>query len=59
MAYKLLDMAEKSWRCLNGAELLPQVRSAVRFIDGVRQEPENHAAKDEQLKTTNGRRPAA
>ena len=30
MAYKLLDMAQKSWRRLNGAELLPQVRLGVR-----------------------------
>ena len=40
MAFKLLDMAEKRWRKLNGAELLPLVRAGVKFVDGVRQERE-------------------
>jgi putative transposase len=49
MAFKLLDMAEKRWRRLNGAELLPLVRAGVPFTDGVRQERENGEAegKDE------------
>ena len=40
MAFKLLDMAQKRWRKLNGAELLPLVRAGVKFVDGVRQERE-------------------
>jgi transposase-like protein len=40
MAFKLLDMAQQRWRKLNGAELLPLIRAAVRFVDGVRQERE-------------------
>jgi putative transposase len=42
-AYKLLDMASKRWRKLNGAALLPLVRAGVAFKDGVvieRQETE-------------------
>ncbi|HWO87588.1 MAG TPA: hypothetical protein VNL98_00400 [Gemmatimonadales bacterium] len=34
MAFKLLAMAEQRWRRLNGAQLLPLVRSGVRFVDG-------------------------
>jgi transposase-like protein len=36
MAFKLLDMAEKRWRRLNAAHLLPLVRARMEFIDGVR-----------------------
>ena len=39
MAYKLLDMAQRRWRRLNAAHLLPLVRAGVIFIDGVQQEP--------------------
>lgn len=35
MAFKLLAMAEERWRKVNGSELLPLVRAAVRFVDGV------------------------
>ena len=35
MAYKLLDMAQRRWRRLNGAHLLPLVRAGVPFVDGV------------------------
>jgi transposase-like protein len=38
MVFKLLLTAEKSWRKLNGHELVPLVRTGVRFIDGVRAE---------------------
>ena len=38
MAYKLLDMAQRRWRRLNAAHLLPLVRAAVVFIDGVQKE---------------------
>ena len=37
MAYKLLDMAQARWRRLNGAHLLPLVRSGITFVDGVQQ----------------------
>lgn len=59
MAYKLLDMDEKSWRRLNGAELLPQVRLGVRFVDGTSQERDQQATQQPQTKTTKGQRPAA
>ena len=38
MAYKLLDMAQHRWRRLNGAHLLPLVRTGVVFVDGVQKE---------------------
>ena len=39
MAYQWLDMAQRRWRRLNAAHLLPLVRAGVVFIDGVQQEP--------------------
>lgn len=42
MAYKLLDMAEKRWRKLDGSELLPLVRAGVKFTDGAMQERGDH-----------------
>ena len=59
MAYKLLDMAEKSWRRLNGAELLPQVRLGARFVDGVAAEREATSNRQTQVKTKKLRRNAA
>ncbi len=38
MAFKLLEMAQKRWRHLNGAELLPLVREGAKFVDGARVE---------------------
>ena len=38
MVFKLLLVAEQSWRKLNGAELVPLVRAGVKFIDGLRVE---------------------
>jgi len=35
MAFKLLDMVQPRWRCLDGAHLLPLVRTGVKFADGV------------------------
>ena len=35
MAYKLLEMAQRRWRQLNSAHLLPLLRAGVPFIDGV------------------------
>ena len=47
MAFKLLETAQRRWRRLNGAHLLPLVRAGVRFVDGLPQargEPEKEAA---------------
>jgi putative transposase len=41
MAYKLLDMAQQRWRCLNAAHLLPLVRAGVVFVDGAQEERES------------------
>lgn len=38
MVFKLLLTAEKSWRKLNGHELVPLVRAGVKFVDGLRAE---------------------
>ena len=35
MAYKLVAMAQRRWRRLSGAYLLPLVRAGVVFVDGV------------------------
>ena len=37
-AFKLLQVAEGHWRCLDAAELVPLVRAGVRFEDGVQSE---------------------
>lgn len=34
MAFKLLDMAQKRWRRLNGHQLLPLVRAGATFVNG-------------------------
>jgi transposase-like protein len=49
MVFKLTESASKTWRALNGSELLPDVISGVRFCDGVKekknaQQPEVAAA---------------
>ena len=41
MVYKLLDMAEKRWRRLDGYQLLPLVRAGATFKDGVLVERED------------------
>jgi hypothetical protein len=38
MAFKLLTMAERRWRRINGAHLIPLVRAGVGFIDGAQAE---------------------
>lgn len=35
MAFKLLDMAQRRWRRLNGPHLLPLVQAGATFIDGL------------------------
>jgi putative transposase len=42
MVFKLLQAAQKKWRLLNGASLLPDVIAGHPFIDGVK--PQEHAA---------------
>jgi transposase-like protein len=42
MAFKLLEMAQKRWRRLNGADLLPLVREGAKFVDGARVERETN-----------------
>ena len=44
MAFKPLDMAQRRWRGLNGAELLPLVRAGVTFVDGTQQERDEEDA---------------
>jgi transposase-like protein len=60
MAFKLLLAAERTWRRLDGHELMPLVRAGVRFRDGVRVEREDAPAstkrpiaKTGKSKTTN------
>ena len=36
MAFRLLLLAQRSWRRLNGHQLLPLVRAGAQFVDGVR-----------------------
>ncbi len=45
MAYRLLLLAEASWRRLNGHQLIPLVRAGVQFVDGVRVERDGFAIK--------------
>ena len=41
MAFKLIQMAQDRWRKLNGAHLLPLVRTGVQFTDGEQLERED------------------
>ena len=43
MAFQLLAMAERRWRRINGARLIPLVRAGLLFSDGVRPERRNAA----------------
>lgn len=36
MVFKLMQSAQKRWRLLNGAELLPDVIQGTQFIDGIK-----------------------
>lgn len=38
MVFKLTQSAERSWRSLNGSNLLPEVIQGVRFVDGLKQQ---------------------
>ena len=44
MAFKLLDMAQQRWRRLDGAHLLPLLRTGVKFVDGVGENQPREAA---------------
>ena len=50
MAFKLLLAAERRWRKLNGASLLPLVREGALFQDGCRVERKDTTklSKDDQ-----------
>lgn len=52
MAYRLLLLAEASWRRCDGRELLPLVRAGERFVDGVRQERTATQAKEAKKELT-------
>ena len=63
MAYRLLLLAERSWRRLDGHELLPLVRAGVSFKDGNRVERDDGqvsilARKRELKKTARGKNAA-
>jgi len=55
MAYRLLLLAERSWRRLDRHELLPLVRAGVQFENGVRVERNNASSGGGKAR----RRPAA
>jgi transposase-like protein len=38
MVFKLMQSAQKRWRALNGSNLIPDVITGVRFVDGVKQQ---------------------
>lgn len=44
MAHRLLLLAERTWRRLDGHELLPLVRAGVKFKDGAQVERNDGAA---------------
>jgi putative transposase len=59
MAYRLLMLAEASWRRLNGRELLPLVREGVRFHDGVRIERDDSQVRKKERNATETREKVA
>ncbi len=44
MAYKLLEMASKRWRCLNAPEMLGLVAVGVKFENGIQKDNEKDCA---------------
>lgn len=44
MTFKLLMVAQETWRRIDGQELVPLVRAGVPFVDGQRVERDDHAA---------------
>ena len=45
MVFKLIEVAQKSWRRLDGHNQLPKVALGVRFSDGLEVETANHQPK--------------
>lgn len=43
MTFKLLMVAQETWRRIDGQELVPLVRAGVPFVDGKRVERDDHA----------------
>ena len=35
MVFKLIEAAQKSWRCLDGHNQLPKLITGVKFVDGI------------------------
>lgn len=35
MVFKLVEGAQKTWRCLNGPQQLPKIIQGVKFADGL------------------------
>jgi transposase-like protein len=50
MTFKLLKVAEETWRNIDGHELVPLVRAGVRFVDGKRVERDNQEVKTTERK---------
>jgi putative transposase len=48
MAFKLMQSAQGSWRCLDSHELIPLVRAGVRFVDGKQQERKKESITKQQ-----------
>ena len=44
MVFKLTQCAERHWRKLDGTKLLPEVIRGVKFVDGIKTDPEEIAA---------------
>jgi putative transposase len=62
MTFKLLKVAEETWRHIDGQELVPLVRAGVRFVDGKRVERDNQEVNTEpkpDITTKEKRRRAA
>jgi transposase-like protein len=49
MAFKLMQSAQRTWRCLDAAQLLPLLRAGVRFVDGKQQERKKEPISKQQL----------
>jgi putative transposase len=41
MVFKLMQSAQKKWRLLNGAVLLPDVIAGIPFLDGIKSQPQS------------------
>ena len=44
MVFKLAQIAQSKWRCLNGAGLIVKLLDGCRFVDGIAQEKEEKDA---------------